>query len=198
MRSRFSSRQLGVLGNPQASADAIVEAAMAPPKGKKNSHKKQRADPKPKPPPKQKQPPQSPPRSESYEDIDSTRVPVDPFAYTPNGLVRTPSIQTPSIQDPSESTPLPQKQRPPYTISWEIYWKGKLILPGTRLSDKFDFNKFTGDAIKEVTRKASSKGFNVVLQEGTAVISCSGNQPNVTALYKEPEDWNGAHEVAKQ
>ena len=198
IRSRYSSRQLGVLGNPQASADAIVEAAMAPPKGKKKSHKKQQADPKPKAPPKQKQPPQSPTRSESREEIDSTRVPVDLFAYTPNGLTGTPSIQASPIQNPPKSTPLPQKQRPPYTISWEIYWKGKLILPGTRLSDKFDFDDFTSDAIKEVTRKTSSKGFNVVLQEGTAIISYSGNQRNVTALCKEPDDWQEAHKVTKQ
>ena len=47
IRSRVISR-LGVLANPEASADAIVTAAIAPPKGKKKSHKKQRADPKPK------------------------------------------------------------------------------------------------------------------------------------------------------
>lgn len=62
----------------------------------------------------------------------------------------------------------------------------------------FDFDEFTSEVIKQVTRKASSKGFNTVLQEGTASISRSGNQPNVTALCKEPEDWEGAHEVAKQ
>ena len=49
MRSRPSTRKLGVLTNPQASADAIVEAAIAPPK-KKNPPKQPQPNTKPRKP----------------------------------------------------------------------------------------------------------------------------------------------------
>lgn len=128
----------GVLANPYASAEAIVAAAVRPPKRKESSRKKLP------PPPKHPQQEQSAPSPNPSEGIHSITAPVDPSTATTTPHVLNSPTRPPTItgsptkgQTASESTPHLQKKHPSYTISWEIYWKGKNLYHGTKLSENF-------------------------------------------------------------
>ena len=185
-----------ILSNPEAAAEGIVAAAMKPP-GRSIRGRPQPAAP---PPPKKKKPPKNPTSTEPATAESLPATPSSASASAPPPKRATLSLNKVLARQQSQSSQSSPKTvliYTPYTVNWSVLWRGKEVFSRVKSSDKFDFNTFSGEAIKKVLEKADAKGYKTVLQLATAVITCSGNQANIASECGNLEQWDDVNSVAK-
>ena len=186
-----------ILRDPEAAAEAIVAAAMRPPGRSSRGRPQPPAEQAPPPPPlpkKKKPPPKKPISTESTsaESSVATSTPT-PAPMRPPTLSEVFEKQARKQQSSPKIVPIP----PPYTVNWSVLWRGKEVFSGVKSSDRFDFDTFSGDSIRKVSNKADEKGYKTVLQQATAVITCSGNQASITSQCGDSQEWDNVDGVAK-
>ena len=187
-----------ILSNPEAAAEGIVAAAIKPPR-RSTRRRPQPADKQaPLPPP--KKPPKKPTSTEPATAESLPATPSSASASAPPPKRAALSLNEVLARQQSQSSQSSPKTVPiytPYTVNWSVLWRGKEVFSGVKSSDKFDFDTFSGEAIKKVSEKADTKGYKTVLQLATAVITCSGNQANMASECGNLEQWDNINSVAK-
>ena len=183
-----------VIRDPEAAAEAIIAAAMRPPRrstrGRPQPPAEQAPLPPP-PPPKKKHPPKKPISTESTSAESSVVTTLAPIR--PPTLSEVFEKQARKQQASPKIVPI----LPPYIVNWSVLWRGKEVFSGVKSSDKFDFDTFSGNSIRKVSKKADEKGYKIVLQQATAVITCSGNQASIILQCGNSQEQDNVDGVVK-
>ncbi len=82
-----------------------------------------------------------------------------------------------------------------YTVSWNVFWKGKNIYSGIKTSDKFSYQNFNIIVIKKMKQKISAKKYNIVLQNSLITIKCVDTVADFISNIEDDEEWKMINEV---
>ena len=91
------------------------------------------------------------------------------------------------------ATPPPPPPVPQFTITWEIFWKNKIIHSSSQTSGKFKFQQWTESIIRIVEDKASKQGFLMKLIKSQATIT--SNKEASIASCGGIDDWEVIQDI---